>query len=139
MSRTTAQAYSLAMDDEGVDVRDLERRRLQALIDADLATAMALHADDYELVSPAGERWTKAAYLGAIGSGALDYDVFEPDSEIEVLALDDAAALRYVARIEIHSSDGWDDAGRFLHTDIWRRRDGRWEAVWSQATRISDD
>lgn len=126
------------MGEDGIDIRDLERRRLRALVDVDLTVAGDLHADDYELVSPAGDRWSKSDYLGGIGSGLLDYRVFEPDSDIEVLALTDAAAVRYVARIEIHSSDGGHDEGRFLHTDIWRQREGRWQAVWSQATRISD-
>jgi hypothetical protein len=126
------------MRDERPDVRDLERRRLRALVDVDLETAAALHADDYELVSPSGDRWSKAGYLGAIASGALQYDVFEPESDVDVLDLTDAAAVRYVARIDIHSTDGWRDTGRFLHTDLWRRRAGRWQAVWSQATRMSD-
>jgi len=123
----------------GADVRELERRRLGALVAADASIADELHADDYELVSPGGDRWTKAEYLGGIADGSLDYHVFEPESDIRVLDLGTAAALRYVARIEIHSSSGLMDAGRFLHTDIWWQRDGRWQAVWSQATRITED
>ena len=127
------------MVDDGFDIRDLERRRLRALVESDLRTAGELHAEDYELVSPAGERWSKSEYLGAIESGALDYHQFEPDADVRILLLGDAAAVRYVARIEIHSPDWGTDAGRFMHTDIWRFRDGRWQAVWSQATRMSDD
>lgn len=119
------------------DIRDLERRRLRSLVEKDLRTARELHADDYELVSPWGDRWSKSEYLGGIESGALDYHVFEPDSDIDVLELGGATAVRYVARIEIHSSGGKDE-GRFRHTDIWRLRDGRWQVVWSQATRIGD-
>ena len=119
------------------DIEELERRRLHSLVEKDLATARELHAADYELVSPRGDRWSKSEYLGAIDSGALDYHVFEPESdEIAVLDLGEAAAVRYVARIEIHSPYWGKDEGRFLHTDIWRLREGRWQAVWSQATRI---
>ena len=28
------------------------------------------------------------------------------------------------------------DSDRFWHTDMYDLRDGRWQAVWSQATRI---
>ena len=132
------RVYDVAMDEDVVGIRDLERRRLRALVDVDLETARALHAEDYELVSPGGDRWSKGDYLGGIESGLLDYRVFEPDSDIEVLALTDAAAVRYVARIEIRFSHDGHDEGRFLHTDIWRLREGLWQAVWSQATRISD-
>jgi hypothetical protein len=127
------------VDDEAVDVTGLERRRLRALVEGDLATAGELHAEDYELVSPGGDRWSKTTYLEAIRSGLVDYLVFEPESDVQVLDLTEAVALRYVARIDVRSSDGWHDRGRFLHTDIWRRRDGRWQAVWSQATQMPDE
>jgi hypothetical protein len=127
------------VSDRAIDVVDLERRRLRALVEGDLATAGQLHADDYELVSPGGDRWSKTSYLDAIGSGLLDYLVFEPDSDVQILALTEAVALRYVARIDIQSSEGWHDRGRFLHTDIWRLRDGHWQAVWSQATQMADE
>ena len=121
-----------------VDLRELERRRLASLVLVDMVTAEALHADDYELVPPHGIPLSKRDYLDAIRSGALDYEVFEPASEIRVRPLSaTAAALRYRARILIHADSGGTDAGLFLHTDIYEQRDGRWRAVWSQATRIA--
>jgi len=72
-----------------------------------------------------------------IGSGEFVYDVFEPASEISVRAADQVAAVWYRARIEAHWNGG-NDRGFFWHTDIYERRDGRWQAVWSQATRIPE-
>jgi len=118
------------------DLRDVERRRLAALVTGDMPTAEALHADDYELISPGGDRHSKRDYLDDIASGALNYEVFEPASDIRVRSLGPmSAAVRYRARILIHGG-GWTDGGTFWHTDIYERRDGRWLAVWSQATRI---
>ena len=115
-------------------IRSLERARLRSLVDVDVATAERLHADDYELVTPGANRMSKADYLGAIASGEINYLVFEPASEIEVLLLGDAAAaVRYVARIDIRFPGGSDNT-LAIHTDIWARRDGQWQAVWSQAT-----
>jgi hypothetical protein len=123
------------VNEEGI--RDLERRRLAALVATDLATAEALHADDYELIPPGGHPISKREYLDAIGSGALDYEVFEPSSEIRVRMFgSEAAAVRYKARIMIHDHEGGTDAGLFWHTDLYELRGGRWQAVWSQATRI---
>jgi hypothetical protein len=128
--------YDGLMDGLEVDIRDLERRRLRALVDADVDVANRLHADDYELVTPGADRLSKADYLGAIASGEIDYRVFEPASDIDVLVLGETAvALRYVARIDIDFGTGTDLA-LALHTDIWSHRDGVWQAVWSQATRI---
>jgi hypothetical protein len=61
--------------------------------------------------------------------------VFEPASDIAVRLYENAAAVRYQARIDIRFS-GQRDSGVFWHTDIYEKRDGRWQAVWSQATRI---
>ena len=117
------------------DLRALERRRLRALVERDLAVAQALHADDYELITPGAVRYSKDEYLGGIEDGSLDYEVFEPETDVAVLLLGEAAAVRYVARIAIRFPGGH-DSGRFWHTDIWRLTDGRWQAVWSHATSI---
>ena len=117
-------------------LRDTERARLRALIEADLDTAGHLHADDYQLISPGGAVYSKAEYLAGIADGSLRYRRFDPEGEIMVRRLGpSAAALRY--RVVIDTTwEGGEDADRFWHTDIYELRDSRWQAVWSQATRI---
>jgi phage baseplate assembly protein W len=119
-------------DDE---LRDIERRRLQALVDADIQLAGSLHAEDYELITPGGSNLSRDDYLEGVGSGDLHYQVFEPASEIRVRRNGPVAVLRYQARIEMEMAWGI-DRGRFWHTDMYELRDGRWQAVWSHATRI---
>lgn len=119
------------------EVRDLERRRLRTLVEADIGAASRLHAADYQLVPPGGEPVSRDEYLGMIERGEFVYDVFEPASEMAVRAWADVVAIRYRARIEAHWSGGR-DRGLFWHTDIYERCDGHWQAVWSQATRIRD-
>jgi len=118
--------------------RDLERARLRTLVAADMAGARALHAPDYQLVTPGGRVLSGVDYLGDIESGALEYVVFEPASEIAVVLFDSGAAVRYQALIDVRFAPGGSDHGRFWHTDIYARRDDRWLAVWSQATRIPE-
>jgi Domain of unknown function (DUF4440) len=118
--------------------RNLERTRLRALVEADDQAAADLHAPDYELITPGAARLSKTEYLDGIQSGRLDYRVFEPASEMAVLLLGTGAAVRYQARIDIRFGDR-SDAGLFWHTDIYAHRDGRWQVVWSQATRIARD
>jgi hypothetical protein len=117
--------------------RELERARLAALVQGDLSAARALHAPDYQLITPGAAALSSDDYLGGIESGGLDYIVFEPASEIAVRIFETGAAVRYQARIEIRIN-GDLDRGMFWHTDLYERRDGRWLAVWSQATRIRD-
>jgi hypothetical protein len=114
---------------------DTERRRLRALVSADMAAAAPLHAEDYQLITPDGSPLTKDEYLSAVASGKLGYQTFEPVSEIKMLAGPDLAVLRYQARIS------FDDGPGFVcwHTDCYRLRDETWQAVWSQATAIVSD
>jgi len=116
-------------------LRAVEHERLAAFISRDEAVARSLHAPDYELITPGGRRISGEEYITGVFSGQFDYRVFEPDGEIRVRVHETVAILRYVARIEMRLADGV-DAGRFWHTDVYELRHGRWQAVWSQATRI---
>jgi hypothetical protein len=117
-------------------LRKMEHERLAALVAAKVSVAERLHADDYELITPSGSTISKREYLDGIASGALRYSLFEPVSEIRVRVYQDAAILRYRVRIEIAFSGGT-DGGEFWHTDVYERREGSWQAVWSQATRTA--
>jgi hypothetical protein len=86
---------------------DIERRRLRALADADMATAAPLHADDYQLITPNGSAMTRDDYLGDVESGRLPYRVFEPVSDIIVLGDAPVAILRYQARISFDDGPGF--------------------------------
>jgi len=116
---------------------ELERARLDSLVDRRFAAAEALHAADYQLINPGGAVVTREEYLGGLALGDIRYVLFEPVSEIQVLSSESAAAVRYLARIEIQFKGGGSDSGVFWHTDIYCLRDGLWQAVWSQATRTA--
>jgi hypothetical protein len=118
-------------------IRETEHRRLKSLVEADLAVAESLHAEDYQLITPSGYALTKQDYLGAIANGELRYQVFEPVSEIMVRTSGQIALLRYQVQICVQSDGGPVASIRCWHTDTYELRDGHWQAVWSQATLIS--
>ena len=114
-------------------IRATEQERLRALREGDIETAERLHADDFELITPDGLRLTKDSYLEGIRTGAMRYLRWEPD-EIRVHIYDGGAAIRYTSTIEIIDSGEHFGPNRYWHTDVYERRDGRWQIVWSQAT-----
>jgi hypothetical protein len=120
-------------------IRDTERDRLRSLVEADMARADALHAPDYQLITPRGFAMSKEDYLGRIASGRLRYRIFEPASEIAVRGCDEVALLRYQALISVGEDDGDAASITCWHTDCYEWRDARWQAVWSQATAIIAD
>ncbi len=130
----SASAHGTAQADAEL-VRATERERLRALVAADMPVVRRLHADDFQLINPSGGALSKDQYLGGIASGVLDYLVWEPDS-IAVHLYGQAAAIRYQARLEIVVQGDTVPLRRYWHTDVYERRDGRWQVVWSQATEI---
>jgi len=108
-------------------VRGTEQQRLRALLGHDYDVAQKLHADDFELVNPLGETVSKEAYIDS--GDAFAYTVWKPISPIRVRVHGDSAVIRYESDLEIHGS-----RGHYWHTDLYEKRDGQWQIVWSQAT-----
>jgi Domain of unknown function (DUF4440) len=119
----------------GADLEGVERRRLAALVGGDMVFARSLHADDYELITPGGGQLSKEEYLGDLESGAMRYEVFEPASPVRTHVVGNSGIVRYQVQIRVRFGEDV-DTGLFWHTDYYELRDGRWQAVWSHATRI---
>ena len=117
-------------------LREAELTRLRALVEADVAVAAPLLADDFRLINPAGFPLTREEYLAAIAAGDIDYLVFEPISEIDVRLYGQAAVVIYQSKIDIVVAG----LGRFTHeawhTYLYEKRAGHWQVVWEQATAI---
>jgi hypothetical protein len=120
---------------DAAGLRETEHRRLRSLLEGDMATAGALHADDYQLITPRGYALSKQEYLGSIASGEFRYLMFEAVSEIAVRGGGGFALLRYQARISVQDI-GLVEPFTCWHTDSYELRTGGWQAVWSQATAI---
>ena len=136
MSKANQSESSEAPFGNAAILRATEVSRLRALVDADMETADSLHAEDFQLITPGGSALSKAEYLSGVASGELDYRVWEVDSSIDIRLFEGVAILRY--RSILHMIYHGDDLGpdRFWHTDSYEWREGRWQVVWSQATRI---
>nr|WP_316641942.1 nuclear transport factor 2 family protein [uncultured Roseateles sp.] len=112
-------------------IKSLELQRTQALVARDIALAATLHADDYQLITPAGKSFTKAAYLSAVETGDLIYTRWEA-GEMAVRVSPAMAIVRYPVTLAFPSGN----TVHCWHTDSYELRDGQWLAVWSQATAI---
>ena len=110
----------------------LERRRTRALVERDMEVLQQLHAPEYELVTPAGRVFKRAEYLGTI-----EREPFYTGWEIGDMSCRlgaDMAVIRYKATLRFPSGTTvlcW-------HTDSYEKRQGQWQAVWSQATELRE-
>jgi hypothetical protein len=118
---------------EADQIRARERARLRALVAGDLKAAREFHADDFRLITPRGDSWSKEEYLGVLAMGALKYLVWEPGA-IDVRVYGEAAVIRYQSQTEALVNGQKRPLGPIWHIDLYERRQGRWQVVWSQAT-----
>ena len=109
----------------------LEKRRTCAIVERDLKAIEALHAPEYQLITPSGRSYSRTRYLEMIKAAPF-YAAWE-HGPMEVRVSADMAVVRYQATITLAS-------GRVVecwHTDTYELRDSSWLAVWSQATEFA--
>lgn len=119
---------------EASEVRQVERQRVRSLVQADLPVARQLHADDFQLITPGGVAISRDEYLGDIETGQLDYRAWEPGA-IVVRLYGEVAVIRYQdVRFEVYVGGQLVHRGASYHTNVYERRNGQWQVVWSQAS-----
>jgi hypothetical protein len=115
-------------------VIDLDKKRMQAMSEKDIATLEALLADDLIYTHSSARLDTKQSLIANMKSGATVYSSIEP-SDVRAQDLGDAVVLTGVAWIKVVSSGKQLDFGvRF--TDAYAKRSGRWQMVAWQSTRL---
>jgi uncharacterized protein (TIGR02246 family) len=131
-------APALHAADASDEVLHAEQARTMALIAGDFAALDKLMADDVTYVHASGQHDTKQTYLAALRSGVLSYQSWQAH-EIHVRILrDDVAVLNGI--YTVHAMDhrvGNDEIIIDIHfLTVYARRDGRWQQVAWQSTRV---
>ena len=132
---TVDPSTALAVAEIQDTLRQLEARRIQAILRRDMPLLWQLHAPDYQLVTPAGRTFSRERYLGDIESNTLRYLRWEA-ADMAVRASAQMAIVRYQVTLELDSGNGSGTPFLCWHTDSYELRDGVWQAVWSQATAV---
>jgi hypothetical protein len=126
--RTSSETTSSAAD----QIREAERTLLRAAVDGDIAAARRLLAADFQLIDVFGEPETRKVYLDTI-AGAVDFVAIRPISRIKVRLYGNTAVARFQVVHEVVAGPD-----RLKHrtwtTDVFERRQGRWQLVWAQST-----
>ena len=114
----------------------LDRKRMQAMSDKDLATLETLLADDLIYTHSSARVDSKQSLIANMKSGATVYSSIEP-SDVKAHDLGDAVVLTGVAWIKVASRGKDLDFGvRF--TDAYAKRNGQWQMVVWQSTRLPE-
>ncbi len=117
------------------ELQTVEQTWAGAVKQRDTAKINNIQAEEFEFTGPNGQIWTKARALESIKSGQLLIDSFEM-SEFKIRIYGDTAVVNFRV-VWDGTSNGVDISGPQRMTDVFVKRDGHWQCVASQATRIS--
>jgi len=109
--------------------------RIKARADADIRTMSRIYADDYQLITAEGALRTKEDQIGEMRSGQLQFrpvDLLERSVRIYGIS-----AIVFSHERATIIRDGKDIGGEFRANRVYVSRDGRWQLVLTQVTRIA--
>jgi hypothetical protein len=124
------------MADNAQMIIDLDRKRMQAMADKDIATLNAVLADDLVYTHSSARLDTKQSLIGNMQSGSTVYDAVVP-SDVKAQDLGSAVVLTGIARIRVTSA-GTPNAFAVRFTDVYANRGGKWQMVTWQSTRLAE-
>ena len=115
-------------------VTKLEQEWAAAVVKQDFDTLNRLVADDWFYISWQGETSNKAKDTEIMKSGTYK-PVSVNISDVKVRVYGDAAVVT-LTQDEKSQFRGKDSSGRYLFTDTWVKRNGKWQVVSSHSTKV---
>jgi uncharacterized protein (TIGR02246 family) len=116
------------------EIRQLERDWTDAMKAGDADKLGQLLADDWSSLGFDGKRTTKTQYLGDIKSGASKVESVElGPMDVKFIG---AVAVVQGSDTEKSSTKGKDTSGKWVWMDVFVKRNGKWQAVRSQAAMV---
>ena len=124
------------MSDNGQKIIDLDKKRMHAMAQKDIAMLNALLADDLVYTHSSARLDTKQSLIRAMESGTTVYTAVEP-SEVKAQDLGDAVVLTGSARISV-MSNGRPNSFGVRFTDVYVNQGDQWQMVAWQSTRLPE-
>jgi ketosteroid isomerase-like protein len=117
------------MTNAEVTIIGLEKKWADAIVNRDIATLDELIADDF-----VGTSWGGGTYSKTSAVQDIEFKVYVAQSldleGIKVKVFGDTAVVS-LTQVEKSKYDSTDCSGRYGYSDVWMKRDGRWQAVSS--------
>ena len=124
------------MAGNGQMVIDLDKKRMTAMAQKDIATLNSLLSDDLVYTNSTARLDTKQSLIGNMESGSTVYTAVEP-SDVKAQDLGDAVVLTGSCRISV-ASQGRPNSFSVRFTDVYANKGGQWQMVTWQSTRLQE-
>jgi ketosteroid isomerase-like protein len=113
----------------------LESAFADAIIKNDLESIGRIVADDWIIVDPNGEIVDRTRFFEVIKSGALTHDIMESE-DFRVRVYGESAVVTAITSTK-GKFRGQEFSTRERATDVFVKRDGRWQCVLTHLTRFT--
>ena len=113
-----------------------QRARFDATVAGDVAALNRLFGDDLTYLHSTGRMDTKVSFIQRLGENGLPYRGFDIEEQ-QVRVFGDAGFHTAVIMLTQRGADG-EHSHRSRCTSVWARRDGQWQEVLWQATRLPE-
>ncbi len=135
-SSPAPSAATTASPTENVEqvLTKLEQEWADAIVKRDLATIDRIVAEDFLLTDLPEQQLTKAMHLETIKSGSYAASTLTLDA-MKVRVFGDTAIATY-NQTEKSQTKGQDSSGRYHLTDVWLKRNGKWQVVTEHYSHI---
>ena len=124
-----------ALTEDEQTLLKLEQDWGEATMKGDVAFVDRSEAEEYVYTDPNGQLSNKKDSLDAAKAGATKISSFKI-RDVKVHVYGDSAVLTGQTQLKGKDDNGNDISGDYRWTDVFIRREGRWQAVASQATTI---
>lgn len=124
------------MAGHGQSIIELDKKRMTAMANTDVATLDAVLSDDLIYVHSSARVDTKQSLIGAMQSGKTVYTAVEP-ADVKAQDFGDVVVLTGTARFRV-VSNGTPNAFGVRFTDVYANKGGQWQMVAWQSTRLPD-
>ena len=125
-------------DADGVKdaVKKMENEMREATLKSDPSASEKYLADDYHTISGFnGHAYSKQQVIDRMKSGAFKYSQIKISNDDVATYGNDLAISHGEADVKA-TMDGKDTSGKYHFARTWLKRNGKWQAVWFQTTKM---
>lgn len=135
-AQTTGESSTKPNAETEQAIMKMEQDLTNALLKADGATAGSMLADDFFFTTPDGTTSSKPAFLADLKSGDLKIES-STIKDMKVRAADADMAVVTYGTTDKGTYKGKEISGDYRWTDVFVKRDGRWQEIAGQGTSVS--
>ena len=120
------------------DLKDLTQKWLDAYVKADTAFLKTVEADDWSFVDSDGTMITKAKDIKEVEDKTfVCKSASASDVKVKAMGDNNAAVMATIKMAGTYKGEEF--SNEYRSVDVFEKKDGKWQAIYSQITKVGKD